>query len=111
MKGFCVPVCAVSTTSPVTTSWPSWSLSEMIAVFAPSEVPALTSTGRTNSPSFSHTVPVRFSTIGWDGDVALFCLLDLEGELLASVSAGFHERASGTTCARDDGIQRRATLG
>src|SRR6267378_4315834 len=83
----------------------------MIAVFAPSEVPALTSTGRTNSPSFSHTVPVRPSTIGWAGDVALFCWLDLEGGLLASESAGFHERASGTTCAWDDGIQRRATLG
>src|SRR5438309_2984790 len=62
--------------------------SDAIAVFTPSEAASFTSTGRTNSPSFTQTMPE--------------CSFG---------STGFDERADGTTLACEDGVQRSAALG
>src|SRR6266702_1671618 len=89
----------------------------MTAVFVPSEVPALTSTGRTNSPSLSQTVPMRPSPrpspIAWEREVPLLGV-DVFGVTaggFASGSGAFQERASGDISAREEGVQRRAALG
>src|ERR1017187_8111569 len=56
-NGFLVMTGEFADASPTTISCPSDKLSDTTAVFAPSETPAFTSIGRTNSPSFNQMVP------------------------------------------------------
>src|SRR5258705_13570472 len=105
-NGFLVVAWEFADVSPVITSCPSCRLSAVTAVFAPSEVPAFTSNGRTNSPSFNQMVP-------WRALKPLFSFDDLESpaEPPAGGSTIFCERASGEICAGEDGDQRNAALG
>src|ERR1039458_3426706 len=56
-NGFLVMTGEFADASPTTISCPSCKLSAITDVFAPSETPAFTSIGRTNSPSFNQMVP------------------------------------------------------
>src|SRR6266567_7940158 len=101
-NGFFTSVRAGAAVSPVTTSWPSCNPSAATAVFAPSEVPAVTSMGRTNAPSFNQSVR-------WDD----FCPLSSldgwpPGGSLVGGSFELLGRRSGATCASEDGDQRNA---
>src|SRR5215469_10285870 len=93
------------TMSPVTTSSPSCKLPAATAVSTPSEIPATTSTGLTNSPDFSQSVRVEFF---WAesfsaGGFAVWTSPGGSTRLLL--------RASGATSASDEGDQRRAAFG
>src|ERR1035437_2274467 len=115
-NGFLVVAWELADVSPVTTSCPACKLSAVTAVFAPSEVPAFTSNGRTNSPSFNQMIswrslePLSLEALSLE---PLFGFDDLASPAasLADGSTWFCARTSGEICASEDGDQRNAALG
>src|SRR5215472_6755162 len=102
-KGLLTPL-AGPRISLVITSSPSRRASAVTAVSTPSEIPAVTSMGRANSPSLSQRVL-------WED----FCVTSFFGWFAPGGSDGGSLRVAGRTsgaiCAREEGDQRRALLG